>query len=1530
MLFMKNHRPGLIALAALGLASLVSAQEAKVQPGAKPASPAQGQQLMAQKSARFIENAGQWNRDALYMAQAGQMNMWITSKGVSYDFFKASVKNGQMGAFGQVVKMSFANANSSTSTGRNNVRFDNRYVNSVTGSSKIANGFAEVLQKGLYNGIDAHYYFDKKMPRYDLIVAPGADPKKIGMTFTGASSVKVKGDDILLETNVGEQRNGKLYAYQTVNGRRVEVPAKFVSTGKNSVAISVGSYDKTQKLVIDPLIYGSYYGGNSGWDDVRAVTSDTSGGTYMTGYTRSAQFPAIAGPYGFSLFGGADGFITKLQGDAFAHDYAAIFGGSGNDFPSFIDVDPFGDIWVSGTTNSPNFPGGNLLYLKMTSTGAPKKGTFTISYPNVGTTVPLPYNASSADVKSALKALLGTSKITVDNQLGAGSRLNNGGVYKIILPAEFSATPTVDSSLIVPATTYTFTARQQAIFFMRWAQSSSDVLTPFPQAISYFAGESPITLASFKIVPNDNPTADEPVRLTIAGDQSGDDQNTDIADTPRAGTLNGYIGRIEFDRTSRQFARVDALTKFVKSNGQADIDLTGMDVDRFGSIYTGGTVFFDGNVDTSTNPVFQTTSGVYNTAEFKGRLLRKNDMFARKYTSNGNISYSCLIGGNGNDGAGGYDFDPVGNTVNTGSILAVDDSLNVYITGVAGSFNYPRTRGVFGPVPPNDNPVIVVTKLNPDASQIVYSTNLRSNGGNISPAGIAVDSRGNAFITGNAHSTFMTFPDTFSSNPEDAGDPNEPDGDNHGSIFTTADAFDPDWITPDLPELTTSEAWLSVLNDSATDLLYSSYIGGILDDRAYAPYVDKFGDVWISGFIDTHRLYFVFSSQGVPTVHDTSAQLPDTLITPLAFKRFPDNGGNEVGLDIWFGIWSTFVNPFYMPFSWPASTDPPGSPIPTIGASFQRDGYILKQRVGLTSVDTITLDPSTAPGGLGVTINGVITLSQPAPVGGASVELTLDTPSAALFTNGSATTSIDIASGATTGTFQILTQPVQSNTNVQVKATYQGSFKVAQFVVKPWLQDLSLSPNSVVGGNNSTGRITLAAPAPAGGVTVNLTTDNPTIVSFPGGATVNVPEGQASVVFAISTSGVTETTFPTVRASLLDKGITRTLTLTQASLKSLTFAPSRVAGGTTTVGTIALDGAAGSAFTVKLNINGGTSGYKFPKTLTFNAGESSKTFNLVTAYEPVNTSRVVTVTRPAQGTYTKQSVKATIFVDFVGLSSFTIAPTTISAGEKATGTVTISSPAPAGGVVVKLKSSDSKAVTIPNQVIVPAGASVGSFEILAKTTALDSTVTITASRGPKDLTKTVLVKGVTFTLAIDPTSVIGGVGNATGTLTISSPAPLGGVTFNLSSSIVNAKVPATVTVPKGATSVTFAITTTSVSSTKVAHISAKLGATTQKADLEIRAIGLAGITVNPSTIAGGGTVTITVSLEAALETSATVHLSATNAALFESLPGSITIPAGQTSKSITVKTVRVTRDLSTDITATYGSSASTTTLTVTR
>ncbi|MBZ4307786.1 hypothetical protein LAN33_26295, partial [Mycobacterium tuberculosis] len=74
------------------------------------------------------------------------------------------------------------------------------------------------------------------------------------------------------------------------------------------------------------------------------MTSDAAGGTYLTGWTLASQFPILQGPYGVNLQGlpgMRQAFLSKLQGDAYNHDYCAFIPGTMDNYGAFVQVDPF-------------------------------------------------------------------------------------------------------------------------------------------------------------------------------------------------------------------------------------------------------------------------------------------------------------------------------------------------------------------------------------------------------------------------------------------------------------------------------------------------------------------------------------------------------------------------------------------------------------------------------------------------------------------------------------------------------------------------------------------------------------------------------------------------------------------------------------------------------------------------------------------------------------------------------------------------------------------------------------------------------------------------------------------------------------------------------------------------------------------------------------------------------------------------------------------------------------------------------------
>ena len=197
------------------------------------------------------------------------------------------------------------------------------------------------------------------------------------------------------------------------------------------------------------------------------------------------------------------------------------------------------------------------------------------------------------------------------------------------------------------------------------------------------------------------------------------------------------------------------------------------------------------------------------------------------------------------------------------------------------------------------------------------------------------------------------------------------------------------------------------------------------------------------------------------------------------------------------------------------------------------------------------LKPASAPVLSGVSVNptsvvggnpstGTVTLS--APQSGNTV-VSLSTP--APTTVATMPSSVTVPAGATSATFTVVTKPVSSQFNMNIFADLAGSpGKQALLIITagssppppsgPTLSALSVSPSSVVGGNPSTGTVTLTAAAPSGGAVVSLS-DNSTATSVP--ASVTVAAGSTSASFTITTTSVTASTSSTISGTF--GGVTR-------------------------------------------------------------------------------------------------------------------------------------------------------------------------------------------------------------------------------------------------------------------------------------------------------------------------------------------------------------------------------------------------------
>ncbi len=234
--------------------------------------------------------------------------------------------------------------------------------------------FARVEYQRVYPGVDLVYYGNQKQLEYDFRVAPGADPNQIALSFKGASA-RLDSGDLVLTTADGDIRFQAPHIYQPTSGSKAAadsskptssaVAGGFRLIADNKVAFTVGHYDHSRELVIDPLLsYSTYLG--MGGESLVSVAVDSADNVYAAGSTTSASFPTTAGAIQTTLNGAQNIFIAVLSPSAGSGSaqllFATYLGGSGKDYLGGVAVDPVNpsfpniNIYVAGYTSSPDFP----------------------------------------------------------------------------------------------------------------------------------------------------------------------------------------------------------------------------------------------------------------------------------------------------------------------------------------------------------------------------------------------------------------------------------------------------------------------------------------------------------------------------------------------------------------------------------------------------------------------------------------------------------------------------------------------------------------------------------------------------------------------------------------------------------------------------------------------------------------------------------------------------------------------------------------------------------------------------------------------------------------------------------------------------------------------------------------------------------------------------------------------------------------------------------------------------------------------
>ena len=219
--------------------------------------------------------------------------------------------------------------------------------------SEVPN-YGRLQVSDLYRGIDLVYYGNQGELEYDLTVKPGADPRMIRLRLEGTLS-RVDRDGNLVAGLIQKHP----VAYQlAADGARVPVDSRYRGNADGSYGFVLGKYDHDRALVIDPVLTFSLYLSGSYQDVAQTIGLDRIGFLYVAGTTFSTNFPN-GSAFQTTQGGGTDIFVTKIDPNAKAgHQivFASYLGGTANETLGGMAVGPNGDIYLTGTTLSSNFP----------------------------------------------------------------------------------------------------------------------------------------------------------------------------------------------------------------------------------------------------------------------------------------------------------------------------------------------------------------------------------------------------------------------------------------------------------------------------------------------------------------------------------------------------------------------------------------------------------------------------------------------------------------------------------------------------------------------------------------------------------------------------------------------------------------------------------------------------------------------------------------------------------------------------------------------------------------------------------------------------------------------------------------------------------------------------------------------------------------------------------------------------------------------------------------------------------------------
>ncbi|HJT23085.1 MAG TPA: SBBP repeat-containing protein, partial [bacterium] len=556
-----------------------------------------------------------------------------------------------------------------------------------------------VTAKNVYPGIDMAYYGNQRRLEYDFTIRPGADPTQLRLVYGNTSDAKVDPDgNLLLKIGNGKVVFKAPLIYQTTsNNLKESVQGRYVVRRNGEVGFEVAAYDSSRPLVIDPVLDYSTYLGGTGTDSASAIALDSSGNAYITGTTSSTNFPTTAGAYKTTNAGLNDVFVTKLNNLGTGLSYSTYIGGTGSEGGMAIAVDSGGNAYVTGNTNSTNFPT-TAGVLQTANAGQTEVFVAKLNPTGTGLSYSTYLGGNGADFGQAIAidssgdAYVGgyTNSTTFPTTAGAFQTALSGGINYDGFVAKINPTAT---SLLY--STYLGGTNNDYLYGIAVNSSGNAFVTGSTTSVGF-----PTTAGAFQttyggvdnaFITELNTTGTGLVVSTFLGGTNGDGAYAIALDSTGDVFVTGVATSQDFPITPGAFQTVHSfdsinydafITKFNPAlsslvystylGGNAADYAQAITVDSAGNAYVLGY---------TNSTTFPTTPGAFQIAHALDSPSNSNDVFLAKLNASGSgLLYCTYLGGNG---------------VDIGSGLAIDAGGNAYLTGYTSSNNFPTSSGAY-------------------------------------------------------------------------------------------------------------------------------------------------------------------------------------------------------------------------------------------------------------------------------------------------------------------------------------------------------------------------------------------------------------------------------------------------------------------------------------------------------------------------------------------------------------------------------------------------------------------------------------------------------------------------------------------------------------------------------------------------------------------------------------------------------------------------------------------------------------------